>query len=659
MIKYRSDIDGIRGISILLVILFHTNFPYFYNGYLGVDIFFVISGFLITNLLLKEIQENGRINLINFFTRRARRILPNIILIFTITLIFAYFFFLPIDFIDYGRSLFSSIFFSSNLYFHFKADYFDTPSYFKPLLHTWSLSIEEQFYLFYPFILIIFLKYYKSIKIRFILIIFVISLIPLLLLSLNRINYSFFLTYFRVYEILFGCLCAVLVLNTKKNHLTPFISNFLSIIFFFITILILFFENKEFLQSYFNNFFISLLTFLIILNNSYKKNILYKILSLNIFVKIGVISYGLYLWHWPIIVIIKYLNFDLSFFEYFFIVFLFSIIFATFTYYYFENPIRMKKLFKSTKTFYFYIILSLITLSLIAFLIITNKVQSIALDKENKKIYERASTHVSLKCNKKIDKNLKICSNNKNKINEINTLVWGDSHAAVFSYELNKHFKKNNINLAFYDCLPLVNVFIDNNENNKSKIICENSENDIRDIVKKYKIKNIVLSSYWSQYIYGIDTRQKGAGTSNSYLSDSKIQSKNKSDALKVFTSNFKKTIIFLNENKLNIWVIKEVPTFKTWVPNEAIRQLKYKQKVNIKRSISEYKNRTLKINDIFENVNYEYDINFIDPSSALCDSEFCYGNDEKIPLYSDFNHLNEYGLDKIRKIFDNFYEKL
>ena len=156
--NYRPDIDGIRAISIFLVILFHSKF--LNNGYMGVDIFFVLSGYLITNIILQD----KKFNLISFYERRARRLLPVLFVGIFVAIILSFFFLFPSELRDFGQSLISTTLFFSNFLFLNESGYFDNASELKPLLHTWSLSVEQQFYLAYP-LLFIFLKKIKLINI--------------------------------------------------------------------------------------------------------------------------------------------------------------------------------------------------------------------------------------------------------------------------------------------------------------------------------------------------------------------------------------------------------------------------------------------------------------------------------------------------------------
>ena len=167
-INYRPEIDGLRAISVLAVIFYHADFSLFghalfQGGFIGVDIFFVISGYLITSLILKEINHTNQFSFKNFYERRIRRILPVLLAIIIISSIVSYFILMPYSLIDYGKSILSVILFSSNIYFWITGSKYGAESEFtKPMLHTWSLSIEEEFYILFPIFFIILIKFYKK-----------------------------------------------------------------------------------------------------------------------------------------------------------------------------------------------------------------------------------------------------------------------------------------------------------------------------------------------------------------------------------------------------------------------------------------------------------------------------------------------------------------
>ena len=174
---YRPEIDGLRAMAILPVVFYHLGFSYFKGGFFGVDIFFIISGYLITSILLNDYYSNN-FSFTNFYIRRARRILPNIIIIIFL-ISFVSFFIMPFDELQkFISSIIPSLFFFSNFYFSNKNEYFDLDIDLNPLVHTWSLSFEEQFYIIFPLFLFFFLRYFNK-KFNLYVVFFIIFLISL------------------------------------------------------------------------------------------------------------------------------------------------------------------------------------------------------------------------------------------------------------------------------------------------------------------------------------------------------------------------------------------------------------------------------------------------------------------------------------------------
>jgi len=161
---YRPDIDGLRALAVISVILFHMDNSFLPGGFIGVDIFFVISGYLITKHLVEN-KINNNHSLRIFYFKRIKRILPALFFMIFVTLIFSYFTFSPYYLDDTAKQSFSALLSFSNIYFYFNSDYFDISSTFRPLLHTWSLGVEEQFYLFWPIFIIVLLNINKFNKI--------------------------------------------------------------------------------------------------------------------------------------------------------------------------------------------------------------------------------------------------------------------------------------------------------------------------------------------------------------------------------------------------------------------------------------------------------------------------------------------------------------
>ena len=213
-INYRPDIDGLRAIAVVSVIFYHAensikNFKILSGGFVGVDIFFVISGFLITSIILKELKSTGSFSFKNFYIKRIKRIIPVLLFVFTITFPFIWLFFVPSSFIDFSKSLFSSLFFVSNHFFYLSGELYDSEnSLLKPLMHTWSLSIEEQYYIIFPLILTLIFKFFRNKMFKIFLLIFSISLLSMIYIFPKNESLAFFSFFYKILGIVvrrYGC----------------------------------------------------------------------------------------------------------------------------------------------------------------------------------------------------------------------------------------------------------------------------------------------------------------------------------------------------------------------------------------------------------------------------------------------------------------------
>jgi peptidoglycan/LPS O-acetylase OafA/YrhL len=213
-ITYRPEIDGLRAIAVGVVILYHsqiTIFGYqpFKGGFIGVDIFFVISGYLITSIILKELITTGSFSFKHFYERRIRRILPVLLFVMCVSFPFAWMYLLPSSFVDFSRSILYSLGFSSNFYFHYSGQQYGAESgLLKPFLHTWSLSVEEQYYIIFPIVLLIVFKYFGQYLIHILILGFIISLGLADWGSRNYSSFNFYALPARVWELLAGSILA-------------------------------------------------------------------------------------------------------------------------------------------------------------------------------------------------------------------------------------------------------------------------------------------------------------------------------------------------------------------------------------------------------------------------------------------------------------------
>jgi len=305
--KYRPEIDGLRAVAVTAVILCHAGFEVFAGGFLGVDVFFVISGYLITRLILNEMNE-GRFSILNFYERRARRILPVLFFVMAVCLVAVSALFIPSDARNFLKSMVATSLFSSNIFFWLDSGYFQTSSQLKPLLHTWSLAVEEQFYIIFPFVLLFSRKW----NIRSIWIMLGLICVGSFALghwgSFYRSGQgAFFLLPSRGWELLFGVFVAFYLEKPHRRFSGRLIAQLASITGLLLVIysFIKFSEDTPTPSSY--TLVPTIGTALIIIF-SVKGTIIHALLRTRLFVGLGLISYSAYLWHQPLFAFTRYLT---------------------------------------------------------------------------------------------------------------------------------------------------------------------------------------------------------------------------------------------------------------------------------------------------------------------------------------------------------------
>ena len=304
-INYRPEIDGLRAIAVSSVILYHAQLnifgtKVFEGGFIGVDIFFVISGYLITSLILKELESTGKFSFSYFYERRARRILPALIVVILASLPAAWLFLAPGNFIEFTKSALYSLGFSSNFYFHYSGlQYGAEDGLLKPLLHTWSLSVEEQYYILFPVILLIIFKFFRKYLLGILFLGFFTSLLMAEWGSKNYPAATFYFLHTRMWELIAGSLLAYFEIFKKKPSNNSILNLTLPAVgIIMIMHSIIFYNDKIFHPSFFT--LSPIIGVCLIILYSKKDEIITKILSSKIFVGIGLISYSMYLWHYPI-----------------------------------------------------------------------------------------------------------------------------------------------------------------------------------------------------------------------------------------------------------------------------------------------------------------------------------------------------------------------
>lgn len=335
-LTYRPEIDGLRAIAVLAVVIFHLDPIWLPGGYIGVDIFFTISGFLITSIIYPQITS-GNFSLRNFYLKRIMRLGPASLAVIVFTCLCGFLLLSPNGFFELAQSSFMSLLFLANYFFWntLEINYFAPEAETLPLLHFWSLAIEEQFYIFWPVVLLFLTKKHPKMIGPCLASLIIFSLGLAIYLSSTDPMFSYFMPFTRSYQLLIGCLGAIFLHRRGKvglpSYLIGILLGVLGAIFFWM--------DKSFnLPSYWA-LIPSIITLCLLLNTKNTATLPIKALSSKLLISIGKISYSLYLWHWPIIVFAKKIGFFDSFTQRFIVVIIFSLA-ATISYYFIENRFR-------------------------------------------------------------------------------------------------------------------------------------------------------------------------------------------------------------------------------------------------------------------------------------------------------------------------------
>lgn len=300
--RYRPDIDGLRAIAVVLVVVYHAKLGWADGGFVGVDVFFVISGYLITSIIWRE-QQAGRFTLLNFYERRVRRILPALLLVSLATMTYAWFVMLPADYAGLARSVVMTFAFASNVWFMTQTGYFNDTNN-APFLHTWSLGVEEQFYIVFPLLMMLAIRWRRPHAMVLMLAIsLVLSLAAAIVMTHVRARYAFYLTPLRAWELLAGSILAVTATGKNWSRSTSEFAAVAGMSSIILSGLLLTpdipFPGIAAIPAVAGSF-------LLIASGRSGEATITKLLASGPFVFIGKISYSLYLWHFPILVLLFY-----------------------------------------------------------------------------------------------------------------------------------------------------------------------------------------------------------------------------------------------------------------------------------------------------------------------------------------------------------------
>ncbi len=651
--QYSFEIQGLRGISILAVMLFHFGGVPLPGGYAGVDMFFVISGYVITQLIVRE-HRAGRFTLAGFYKNRVIRLLPNLFAMIVATIVIGYFLLLPYDFSQFGKSLQFTAVYLTNLVFARQQGYFDLSREVKPLLHTWSLSIEEQFYLFFPLLLVMLWRFrYRRWMVFGMLFVFSVAW-KVWVIQQDHIS-SFFSFPGRIWEFMIGAMAAQVSDDIRQR----FARNEWFSVVAILSILLTFLFLDE--RIPYAGVWVAVSCFataaLILSSHGTRVG---AVLSGKQLVFAGALSYSLYLWHWPLLVLLRNLQWEIPQ-----LLQLPLLIVGTFAVAYpawrfIEAPLHRNKDRYSARQ------AGLATLAFAVFVIAAGGY-----------IYgkggmeERFPTWVKVRQNLQdfdlykaagVDKNpwracglptgtsggLSSCAVIGEVGVEAKFLLIGDSHAfawaPVFDVVASKHHQAG-IYSSLPGCPPILGVHsIDVNRD-----MCEaDLERKLGGLLDNFgDIRKVYLVAHWNMYAEG--NRIKGVLQRPSMLlSDSRDESLDAQQSQHVMARAFGRTVEFFERRGIAVVVMLDVPTLPL-----VIQQLADGYEVPLDEYRAQGRFMTEMVGRLAaENPN----LSLATPGEILCQSGSCatkFGNDY---LYSDNNHISAAGAFHLLPLVDRLF---
>jgi peptidoglycan/LPS O-acetylase OafA/YrhL len=649
--NYRADIDGLRALAVIPVLLFHAGFSMFSGGFIGVDIFFVISGFLITSIILSDIKKE-KFSFKQFWNRRIRRIVPILFFVMIVTLIAFSFVSPPAAFSHLSKSLLSQVLLSANIFFWTQVDYFSHSSETYPLLHTWSLAVEEQFYLIFPF-LIYYLRQFKAkTQFQLLAILGLISLILSIWATDRMPAASFYLLPCRAWELIAG---ALLAMNSSFNIITlklkSGVNEFLSVIGIIAILFAIFFFDKETpFPSYTALIPVLGTVFLIQSNNGYI-TVIGRFLSSRLVVFVGLTSYSLYLWHWPVLVFNRAISLKEPSSSSQLVCLFVSFILALTTYYLIENPTRKNTSFFTSRRIFIFFCSGTVTLLFISTYIL-----------QSNGIKERmGEDFVDYVINTKNFNERAFC-NSRDKIfcyvNPIATnkvFVWGDSHAVSILPGIIKATESlKDFGVVFavkHACPSIIETKVRNNTHKLTEE-CIAYNMKVFDHILQGGFHTVFIVNRYNIYINNRDLFDTDSKVTR-YISTMKSEESNSSiDSMKAISIKLKKMRNNFIKSGVNAFFVKQVPNFNIHPPEYANKlQALSSEKTSYTRIRAEVEKRNKNMNDIFSELN----LKTLDLMNVFCNKDSCTPFDQNRSFYFDDNHLSVYGAEKTSNVFRKY----
>ena len=637
-IKFRDDISGLRAIAVLLVILYHCGFHEISGGFVGVDVFFVLSGFLITTTIYKEL-EAGRFSYKQFYLRRIRRLLPVLIFILLVSIAVFWFVLLPKPFMRFVDSAGLAFLSASNFYLkNVTSGYWGANTQMVPLLHTWSLSVEEQFYLIWPTLLLLL---YKIKNKQLLFTILVASTVGLMFYSQyvakNDPSFAYYLLPARAFELLIGALLGIYMRAIPP--LTQTTHSALSLVGLAGIILPAFLLQSGDVFPGYHAAIVCVATALLLISGSEqgKLGIVNRLISNRAFVYIGLISYSLYLWHWPITAFFNYLSIEKTL-DIRFIILGLTFALSVLSYHYIEQPFRFKYKFDFKKSCLIFLLVPfVIFLTLVLYTRETDGAEFRFSGEENKAIHQVLSRYyedcTETYCEPEFEQRF-------TQIENADFLLIGDSHAESMQGFMNVMANDANQNghLINFGGTPFL-VGVERLDYKAGKYTNFAEKNlSTQQKIEAFSGSTVVLTARYSKYVDPNYDRYVALPGQMDMTFEESVDN---------FSQAFRDTIDYILAQDKKLILIEDVPYFpidrsKCELMSSVLGET---FACNSKEPLAVIEQQHAYEIALFEELRKEYPmVTFVNGRNLLCDAESCDARLGDVTLYKDNGHLNYVG---------------
>lgn len=654
-LAYRPEIDGLRAIAVLSVVLYHFGAP-IQGGFTGVDVFFVISGFLIGGILWREHRATGRINIVAFYLRRFRRLAPAFFAMLFATMALGWMILLPFEYREFAKSAIATTVYLSNVLFFRSAGYFDTASEEKPLLHTWSLAVEEQFYIVLP-LLFLALAWARKGFVWTLVLLWLGSLLACIALTPSHPTATFYLFPFRAWELLSGVLLAIYFSErAPKSDLPPSLS-YLGLI----CLLLGFFLIPADTQFPGYHALLPVFGTVLLLLAGHSRGPVNTVLSSPLPVFFGKISYSLYLWHWPIFVLALYLRGDDTSAAELVLWFVLSIVVATLSWRYIETPVRQSNRVSGKTVFAGTVLLSVLSLGMSG--VIFKQDGMVSRFSETAQVHIRATSDFLQDWSRceipesGAFKGIELCPIGPEGAPRV--LIWGDSHVRALREGLDLASHEANVpGLIIWraGCPPMFGIEkIETSATPSQNAACGNANQQIQaGLPTLPSIEKVLLIGRWSYYWSGTGI---GLDQHNAIrVSAAATPTESQTDVLARAAN---RTTEQLANRGFEVFVMQQPPEIADYDSRLAARAYALAD-VSLAKSVpvvsqiarADAKSRQAQSALVWQDLEAKGQISQITLWDQFCDDTACYALHEDVGQYFDNNHLTNQAALRLRDRF-------